>query len=63
MTLRQRTHWFALHGVIRALRLGAQTRRTAGQAHRRPDGAGRPGGFADELRGARAGWCAAAPRG
>ena len=51
MTIRQRTHWFALHGVIRALAaLGAK--RGDMQARLIADPAVRadPGRFADELR-------------
>ena len=42
MTLRERTHWFALHGVIRGLAsFGAKRGEVQGRLDRRPDGAGR----------------------
>jgi cytochrome P450 len=51
MTLRQRTHWFALHGVIRALAsFGAKRGDMQGRLIADPAVRADPGGFADELR-------------
>jgi cytochrome P450 len=51
MTLRQRTHWFALHGVIRALAsFGAKRGEMQGRLIADPTVRADPGGFADELR-------------
>jgi cytochrome P450 len=51
MTLRQRTHWFALHGVIRALAsFGAKRGDMQGRLIADPTVRADPGGFADELR-------------
>ena len=51
MTLRQRAHWFALHGVIRQLAtLGAKRGDMQGRLIADPTVRADPGGFADELR-------------
>src|SRR3954470_4689356 len=51
MTLRQRTHWFALHGVIRRLSaFGAKHGEMQGRLIADPAVRADPGGFADELR-------------
>ena len=51
MTLRQRTHWFALHGVIRGLAsFGAKRGEMQGRLIADPTVRADPGGFADELR-------------
>jgi len=51
MTLRQRTHWFALHGVIRGLAsYGAKRGEIQGRLMADPAVRADPGGFADELR-------------
>ncbi len=51
MTLRQRTHWFALHGVIRRLSaFGAKHGDMQGRLIADPAVRADPGGFADELR-------------
>lgn len=51
MTLRQRTHWFALHGVIRTLAaVGAKRGDMQGRLIADPAVRADPGGFADELR-------------
>ncbi|MDT7758967.1 MAG: hypothetical protein QOH27_4865 [Mycobacterium sp.] len=51
MTLRQRTHWFALHGVIRGLAsYGAKRGEIQGRLIADPAVRADPGGFADELR-------------
>jgi cytochrome P450 len=51
MTLRQRTHWFALHGVIRGLAsYGAKRGEMQGRLMADPAVRADPGGFADELR-------------
>jgi cytochrome P450 len=51
MTLRQRTHWVALHGVIRGLSsLGAKRGDMQGRLIADPAVRADPGGFADELR-------------
>jgi cytochrome P450 len=51
MTLRQRTHWFALHGVIRGLStFGAKRGEMQGRLIADPAVRADPGGFADELR-------------
>jgi cytochrome P450 len=51
MTLRQRTHWFALHGVIRGLAsFGAKRGDLQGKLIADPTVRADPGGFADELR-------------
>ena len=50
MTLRQRAHWFALHGVIRKLAaLGAKRGDMQGRLIADPAVRANPGGFADEL--------------
>ena len=51
MTLRQRTHWFAMHGVIRGLAaFGARRGEMQGRLVADPAVRADPGGFADELR-------------
>jgi cytochrome P450 len=51
MTLRQRTHWLALHGVIRHLAsFGAKRGDMQGRLIADPTVRADPGGFADELR-------------
>ncbi len=51
MTLRQRTHWFALHGVIRGLATyGAKHGELQGRLMADPTVRADPGGFADEIR-------------
>ena len=51
MTLRERTHWFALHGVIRGLAsFGAKRGEMQGRLIADPTVRADPGGFADELR-------------
>jgi len=51
MTLRERTHWFALHGVIRGLAsFGAKRGELQGRLIADPTVRADPGGFADELR-------------
>jgi cytochrome P450 len=51
MTLRERTHWFALHGVIRGLAsFGAKRGELQGRLIADPSVRADPGGFADELR-------------
>jgi cytochrome P450 len=51
MTLRERTHWFALHGVIRGLAsYGAKRGELQGRLIADPTVRADPGGFADELR-------------
>ena len=51
MTLRQRAHWFALHGVIRRLAaFGAKRGEMQGRLIADPTVRADPGGFADELR-------------
>ena len=51
MTLRERTHWFALHGVIRGLAsYGAKRGEMQGRLIADPTVRADPGGFADELR-------------
>jgi cytochrome P450 len=51
MTPRQRTHWLALHGVIRALAsFGAKRGEMQGRLIADPTVRADPGGFADELR-------------
>ena len=51
MTLRQRTHWFVLHGIIRALASrGARHGDMQGRLIADPAVRANPGGFADELR-------------
>src|SRR6478752_1197 len=51
MTLRERTHWFALHGVIRALAsYGAKRGEMQGRLIADPSVRADPGNFADELR-------------
>lgn len=50
-TLRRRTHWFALHGVIRGLAsFGAKRGEMQGRLIADPAVRADPGGFADELR-------------
>jgi cytochrome P450 len=51
MTLRQRTHWFALHGFVGAMStLGAKRGDMQGRLIADPAVRADPGGFADELR-------------
>jgi cytochrome P450 len=51
MTVRQRLHWFALHGVIRGLAsYGARHGEPQGRLIADPRVRADPGGFADELR-------------
>jgi cytochrome P450 len=51
MTVRQRLHWFALHGVIRGLAsFGAKRGELQGKMIADPAVRHDPGGFADELR-------------
>lgn len=51
MTVRQRLHWFALHGVIRNLAsFGAKRGEPQGRLIADPAVRADPGGFADELR-------------
>ena len=51
MTLRQRTHWFALHGVLRGLAsYGAKRGEMQGRLMADPAVRADPGEFADELR-------------
>ena len=51
MTLRERAHWFALHGVIRGLAsFGAKRGEMQGRLIADPTVRADPGGFADELR-------------
>src|SRR5689334_11109644 len=51
MTLRQRVHWFALHGVIRGLAsYGARHGEPQGRLIADPAVRADPGAFADELR-------------
>src|SRR3954464_5755186 len=50
--IRQRLHWFALHGVIRGLAsYGAKHGEMQGRLIADPGVRADPGGFADELRG------------
>jgi cytochrome P450 len=52
MTLRQRTHWLALHGFVRGMSaLGAKRGDVQGRLIADPAVRADPGGFADELRG------------
>jgi cytochrome P450 len=51
MTVRQRLHWFALHGVIRSLAsFGAKRGEPQGRLIADPAVRADPGGYADELR-------------
>src|SRR5882757_3599281 len=51
MTLRQRTHWFALHGFVRGMSaLAAKRGDMQGRLIADPAVRADPGGFADELR-------------
>ena len=51
MTLKQRLHWFAMHGVIRELAsFGAKRGEMQGRLIADPTVRADPGGFADELR-------------
>jgi cytochrome P450 len=51
MTLRQRTHWFALHGFVRTVAaFGAKRGDIQGRLIADPQVRADPGGFADELR-------------
>lgn len=51
MTMRQRTHWLALHGVIRGLSsFGAKRGEIQGRLIADPKVRNDPGGFADEVR-------------